>query len=151
MKKISLKGMLPLLILSEAKKGASGKEIALKAAKLTDGNWKPSPGSVYPLLRSMESKGWIEAKLSEKKGRREIGYRTTRKGIKSLDEGRKRLVDEMERMVQTVAPLVMSVVHEYDDEEIDEFKRQNSRMQELKLKIMGLPAEKSHDVSACES
>ncbi|BFH72329.1 PadR family transcriptional regulator [Sulfurisphaera javensis] len=47
--------------------------------KMTWGWWKPSPGSVYPLLNKMEEEGVIE-RVSDGK------YRITQKGIEEIKE-----------------------------------------------------------------
>ena len=46
--------------------------------KMTWGFWKPSPGSVYPLLAKMEEEGVIK-RVGE-------GYTITEKGVKEIEE-----------------------------------------------------------------
>ena len=134
--------MLPSFVLYEAKRGASGKEICDKAAEITGGKWKPSPGSVYPLLRSLEEDGLVEPKLSRASGRREIVYHTTSKGLKALDESRKRLISEFDEMFAVVGPLAMRVVHEFDDDELREFEESQEKIAEFKKSVLALPKEK---------
>ena len=55
------KGLLNLWMLKILSEGeVSGYDIIKKVSELT--GRKPSTGSVYPLLKSMESKGWITGK-----------------------------------------------------------------------------------------
>ena len=49
-----------------------------------------SPGTLYPMLRSMEKDGWIAGR-DEKAGARRRLYRITPKGRKALEEVRARL------------------------------------------------------------
>ncbi len=51
----------------------NGSEIIREIEKRTGGHWRPSPGSVYPLLSSMESKGEINKTVDGK-------YAVTEKG-----------------------------------------------------------------------
>lgn len=47
---------LVLRLLNE--KAISGSEIMSEIEKRTDGDWKPSPGSIYPLLAWLHTKGY---------------------------------------------------------------------------------------------
>ena len=68
------KGLLNLLMLKIISEGeVSGYDIIKRVGKLT--GKKPSTGSVYPLLKSMENKGWITGKS--------IGNKTSYKITKS--------------------------------------------------------------------
>jgi len=55
--------MSMLKIISENK--VTGYDIIKKVSKLT--GEKPSTGSIYPLLKSMEKKGWIMGKTGDRK------------------------------------------------------------------------------------
>ncbi len=75
-----IKGYLKLLILKELEKEeASGYELIRKFEKDLQ---KPSPGSVYPILKELESRELIKAK---KDGRRKL-YSLTDKGKEFLRE-----------------------------------------------------------------
>jgi len=71
-------------------KPMSGSEIMNEIEKLSGGCWKPSPGSIYPLMAWLQDKGYIkEAPASEQ----EAGikrYTLTEQGISFLEEHRKK-------------------------------------------------------------
>ena len=89
--------MLSLWILKRIARGpAYGYELLTEIEQKTHGAWRPGPGSVYPLLKALVQRGFIE---SEKAGGRRSDqrrYRITRAGEKRLQDARKmyRLVGE---------------------------------------------------------
>jgi len=74
-----------LELLSE--KPMSGSEIMNEIAKKTDGRWKPSPGSVYPLLSWLQDNNYIKELPAEQDGMKR--YTLTEKGKALLEEQRK--------------------------------------------------------------
>jgi DNA-binding PadR family transcriptional regulator len=77
MRRIILKAMV-LKIIGE--KPTHGYDIIKEVEKRTNGRWTPSPGSIYPALDGLESKGWIRCKEAE---RRKL-YTITLKGKAAL-------------------------------------------------------------------
>ena len=75
-----------LRLLSE--KPMSGSEIMSEIEKRTDGRWKPSPGSVYPLLAWLQEKGYTEEVPEQEAGIKR--YTLTDKGKAFLQEHIKR-------------------------------------------------------------
>jgi DNA-binding PadR family transcriptional regulator len=65
----------------------SGSEIISEIEKRTNGLWKPSPGSVYPLLAWLQDNGYIKEVPAEESGIKR--YTLTDKGKKLLEEQRK--------------------------------------------------------------
>jgi len=55
-----------LKLLSE--KPMSGSEIMNEIAKQTNGHWKPSPGSIYPLLAWLQDNGYIKEATEQEAG-----------------------------------------------------------------------------------
>lgn len=54
---------LRMLVLNIVRKGpVSGMDIIREVEKLTFGFWRPSPGTIYPLLKKLESEGLIKRK-----------------------------------------------------------------------------------------
>lgn len=53
-----LRHIIPRLLRT---KEMTGTEIMQRLNDLTDGEWNPSPGTIYPLLSSLEEEGFIEA------------------------------------------------------------------------------------------
>jgi DNA-binding PadR family transcriptional regulator len=82
-----------LRLLSE--KPLSGSEIMGEIEKRTNGYWKPSPGSIYPLLAWLQDKGYIKETAEQESGTKR--YTLTEQGkafyeehVKSREEMRKR-------------------------------------------------------------
>lgn len=61
-----------------------GYELLTTLAKSSDG-WRPSPGTIYPILHDLHERGWITKKEVEKEGRRRIIYRIGAKGKRHLE------------------------------------------------------------------
>ncbi|MEM0357216.1 MAG: PadR family transcriptional regulator [Candidatus Bathyarchaeia archaeon] len=74
-----------LELLSE--KPMSGSEIISEIERRTGGWWRPSPGSVYPLLAWLQDNGYVREVPSEEAGVRR--YTLTDKGKQLLEEQRK--------------------------------------------------------------
>jgi DNA-binding PadR family transcriptional regulator len=68
-------------------KPLSGSEIMSEIEKKTNGGWKPSPGSVYPLLARLQGNGYIREVPSEESGIKR--YMLTDKGRQLLEEQHK--------------------------------------------------------------
>jgi DNA-binding PadR family transcriptional regulator len=63
------RGQVPDLLLTALLDGpAHGYELMDRLEALSGGHWRPSPGSVYPLLQSFEDQGFVERQESQ--GRR---------------------------------------------------------------------------------
>jgi len=77
-------------------KPMSGSEIIEEIWKRTGRLWKPSPGSIYPLLAWLRDKGFIEEVPTEETGVKR--YSLTEKGRKFLEEQRKALVEFKEEI-----------------------------------------------------
>ncbi len=76
-----MKAILKLFILKQlAKRGMSGYDLMKECEEML--GYKPSAGSIYPLLRKMEEKGWIKG---ERKGRKVV-YSILPKGKKFIEE-----------------------------------------------------------------
>ncbi len=138
--KFFVKGALGLFILSEAKeKEVSGKEISEKLDKLSGGMWKPSPGSIYPMLRQMEKRKCIKAKISSEQGRREIKYSLTGKGAQELKKG-KEIVVKLDDIGQVFMPILMKVMYGLSDKEVEEIQQDMKGLYVWRAKLISLPA-----------
>jgi len=74
-------GFLKLTLLRLISDGPShGYALMGEIERQTESDWKPSPGSIYPALQELETKGLIE---SEKHGRQRV-YRITSEGEEVL-------------------------------------------------------------------
>jgi len=89
------KGNLCYMILRALqKKPLHGYAIIKRIELITGDIWKPTTGSVYPLLAQMHSDGLVSVKETEQKGRKRKFYAITKKGIVELEK-RKKIVAEM--------------------------------------------------------
>ena len=70
----------------------TGTEIMQHLRDLTDGEWNPSPGTIYPLLSSLEEEKIIEAATTE--GRSKT-YRLTQKGEVQISRIIKQMTGEV--------------------------------------------------------
>jgi len=71
-----------LKLLSE--KPMSGSELMNEIEKQTSGCWKPSPGSIYPLLSWLQDKGYIKEAAEQEAGTKR--YMLTEQGKTFLEE-----------------------------------------------------------------
>ena len=70
----------------------TGTEIMQELSDLTDGEWNPSPGTIYPLLSSLEEDGIIQTVKTEGRS----------KTYSLTDEGRKRMTQFVKHRKQAV-------------------------------------------------
>ena len=78
-------GLLSILLLWILKKKGShmyGYEIIQTIGKTTEGKWVPKPGTIYPILRRLEAKGYVKSEWSSSKstGPSRCYYRITPEG-----------------------------------------------------------------------
>ncbi len=79
------KGLLKYLVLEMlSKKPMSGSELMEEIEKDTQGAWRPSPGSIYPLLTWLQEKGLIKPLPKDESGVKR--YELTDEGRKLLTE-----------------------------------------------------------------
>ncbi|MBX5321433.1 MAG: PadR family transcriptional regulator [Candidatus Bathyarchaeota archaeon] len=107
-------------------KPLSGSEIMSEIEKRTNGCWKPSPGSVYPLLAWLQDNGYICEVPSEESGIRR--YTLTDKGKKLLEEQRKVRVQFRTGRKLFVPPLFGSLWLHIPPEEADEVREAFRRL-----------------------
>lgn len=82
------KGFLRYQVLEAlSEKPMSGSEIMNEIERRTDGRWKPSPGSIYPLLAWLQDNDYIKELPSDESGLKR--YEVTTNGKKLLEEQRK--------------------------------------------------------------
>ena len=83
----------------------SGSEIMETIEKGTDGRWKPSPGSVYPLLAWLQENGYTEEMPTEESGIKR--YRLTDKGERLFEE-HVEFIERLEKKLEFLAPPIVS-------------------------------------------
>ncbi|MEM2905343.1 MAG: PadR family transcriptional regulator [Candidatus Bathyarchaeia archaeon] len=82
-------------------KPMSGSEIMTEIEKRTDGHWRPSPGSIYPLLAWLQDKSYIKEADGEAGIKR---YALTDKGKAFLEEQTKTR-EQMRERFQPFGPM----------------------------------------------
>ncbi|MFA5365219.1 MAG: PadR family transcriptional regulator [Candidatus Bathyarchaeia archaeon] len=99
------KGLLRFYVFKLLKeKPMSGSDITEEIEKQTGGQWKPSPGSVYPLLTWLRANGYAEELPRESSGVKR--YALTDKGAKFF-EANASFKDELQKKVSPVGPLFL--------------------------------------------
>ena len=97
--------VLPLLVLHLIAEGPSyGNQLMERIAGMTEGVLSVNPNTMYPLLRRLEERGWID-------GRWEHPERRTRRYYSLTPAGRA----EYERLVEEVRPFLDSVKSSIDE------------------------------------
>ena len=99
------RGLLRFLVLNMLReKPLSGTEIVEKIEEQTEGNWKPSPGSIYPLLSWLSDKGYTEELPRDQDGFKR--YCFTKLGETFLE---KQLIQakDFQKKMQFLAPLLV--------------------------------------------
>lgn len=90
------KGFLKYTVLKLLdKEPLSGSEIMNKIESKTEGHWKPSPGSIYPLLAWLQDKGYTNEASDQEPGMKR--YTLTDEGRTFLEEHVKRKKEIRER------------------------------------------------------
>ncbi|NIV43296.1 hypothetical protein GWN49_00115 [Candidatus Bathyarchaeota archaeon] len=99
------RGLLRFLVLKLlTEKPMSGAEIVEEIERETDGRWKPSPGSIYPLLASLQDKGYTNESPTGESGMKQ--YMLT-------DEGRAFFEEQLEfgqkflKKLEFLAPILV--------------------------------------------
>jgi DNA-binding PadR family transcriptional regulator len=96
------KGFLRYCVLKLLKeKPMSGSEIMEEIEKETDGRWKPSPGSIYPLLAWLQDNGYTKEKPTEESGTKR--YTLTEQGEKFFEKQVK-LKEQLQKKLGFLAP-----------------------------------------------
>jgi DNA-binding PadR family transcriptional regulator len=91
------KGFIRYQVLeSLGEKPMSGSEIINEIENRTNGRWKPSPGSIYPLLAWLQDNGHIRELPAEQSGMKR--YELTESGKALLAEQRKIITEQRKKM-----------------------------------------------------
>ncbi len=88
------RGLLGFLVLVSLVEGeAHGYEVMKRIERVTGGYWRPGPGSLYPVIDSLEKEGFIECTVKEVKGK-------ARRVCRLTDDGWSMLLDLLEKKVE---------------------------------------------------
>jgi len=117
------KGFLRYYVLKMLKeKPMSGSEIMSEIERETGGRWKPSPGSVYPLLAWFQDNGYIKEVPKEESGIKR--YTLTERGEKFFEEQAK-LKEKLQRKLEFLTPAFWVDFH---SEKMREFRESFRRL-----------------------
>ena len=96
-------GLLPLLVLHEVASGPSyGNQLIERVTELTAGVVAANPNTMYPLLRSLEAKGMLEASWEHPERRSRRFYSITAAGSAERD----RLASELAPQLDSLATAI---------------------------------------------
>ncbi len=122
----------PIILCVLNEKPMHGYEIIRTLEERHQGFWRPSPGSVYPILQLLEDKDMVSAKVVNGKKVYELtpqGVKATagHKEFKSIlphhdQQQMKHRFHELKETVKQSIPIIKSIVLEGTNEEIDELK-----------------------------
>ncbi len=102
-------GLLPLLVLHFASLGpAYGNQLIERIADLTGGALQVNPNTMYPLLRSLESKGMVAGEWEHPERRTRRFYRITPEGRRECT----RLAAELGPRLDRIAASIRSIREE---------------------------------------
>jgi DNA-binding PadR family transcriptional regulator len=91
------KGFIRYQVLeSLGEKPMSGSEIINEIESRTNGRWKPSPGSIYPLLAWLQDNGHVKELPAEQSGMKR--YELTESGRVLLEEQKKIIAEQRKKM-----------------------------------------------------
>ena len=76
----------------------SGSEIINEIESRTNGRWKPSPGSIYPLLAWLQDNGYVKELPMDQSGMKR--YQLTDSGKTLLEEQRKITAEQREKIAK---------------------------------------------------
>jgi len=99
-------GLLPLIVLHEVASGPSyGNQLIERVAELTAGVVAVNPNTMYPLLRSLEAQGLLEASWEHPERRSRRFYSITAEGLVERD----RLAAELGPQLDSIAGAIARI------------------------------------------
>ncbi|MEM7481808.1 MAG: PadR family transcriptional regulator [Acidobacteriota bacterium] len=88
--------MLPFYVLTLLREAPRyGTELMRLIESATGGTWKPSPGSLYPLLKRLEDEGLVEGRLRRSHAAPQRVYRISKQGLSGMPDMQRQLVEDL--------------------------------------------------------
>lgn len=110
------RGSLPWFLMQLLQSGPKyGLDMIRIIAEHTGGTWKPSAGSVYPVLRSLEELDLIDGDWSRTKAAPRRIYRLTAKGKREIPKMRQQMIDQCTVALEMMAAHVEALKAEGDE------------------------------------
>ena len=94
-----------------------------RIAAITAGSWRPSPGSIYPLLKKLEHDGLLKHKATAACKGRQLFYSITAKGKGELERQKREYLSGYGEHFNTLFPLVFQLMRLDAGKEIDDITR----------------------------
>ncbi|MFL0266586.1 PadR family transcriptional regulator [Candidatus Clostridium radicumherbarum] len=95
------KGLLPLYVLYILSLGpTNGNDISHKIGEKTNGNWIPSTGGIYPLLKRLEKNNLVIGNWDDEKKKIQKIYTLTEEGIKEFESKKALLKEKIEEALE---------------------------------------------------
>lgn len=139
------KGFLRFYVLKMLnEKPMSGSEIMNEIEKLSGGCWRPSPGSIYPLMAWLQDKGYIKEASAPEQEAGIKRYTLTEQGKTFLEKHRKTKKELYKRFRFFGPPFMGPIWLELYPERARELRKATK---ELALSIWGLREELHHEYS----
>lgn len=117
--------VLKFLVLEACEQGPTyGYEIVSRIEEITDGNWSPSYGTIYPLIQRLEENDLVKSLSDEEaeKGGLETG---DRKYFTITDEGKEKIQESSDEKRKKFEELIKGYLkvyeHVHDREKLEEF------------------------------
>jgi len=130
-KEIGRHGGLRFLIMYVLSNGPkNGAEIMDEVEKLSHGWWRPSPGSVYPLLSAMVSEGLLE-KMGDRK------YRLTKEGERKAKEFAE-LIHRHELSISDMLDSIENYISYFEDLGADKLAPYRDRLEKINKRVEAL-------------
>lgn len=134
------RSLLALYVLHSLDKGEkSGYDIMREIEKLTSGAWVPSKGTLYPLLRQLETEGLIVPAPEREGSRARTGFMLTRAGRDTLKKIRAHSKEHHKKMDQ-YRHLITAIFGEFRSPGMD-------LLFEIKSIVDDMPKEKEQEAA----
>lgn len=99
-----LKGMLPYYVMSMlAHDDMYGKRIIEAISVMTSGRWRPSPGSIYPLLKKIVRMGYATEYLDDSWGHPRRIYKLTALGERALLQLHQEIEERLQQTIKVLS------------------------------------------------
>ncbi len=99
-----LKGILPYYVLGLlAEEKMYGKKILERIYEVTEGNWRPSPGSVYPLLKRMARLGMVSEYIDDSGSHPRRIYELTDAGREAYKDMKEEIRPRLKRSIKLLS------------------------------------------------
>lgn len=91
-----VRGMLPFYVLALLREAPRyGTELMGMIQAATGGIWKPSPGSLYPLLKRLEDQGLVTGRLRRGQAAPQRVYRISKRGLGEMAGMQREIIEDL--------------------------------------------------------